>query len=1024
MKKTIYFLLITIILVFMSGITLADENVENASGTSITSDSYIISKTNSLVSRILPKTTISKAKEKFNVDSRTVHVYSSDGRTEVTEGYIGTGMKIRFDNHDSTYTVSVIGDLTGDGEIKQIEVSKAIKHVIGLTDHQLIAENAASADINGDGLIDQKDVSLLIRYVVYGELEIGEMLRPSAPLIEVQGTAGEDGWYTSNVSVTVSIPRNTPVDIEGLSYTKTGTSTQEETIIQDGGTIELDQEGEYELKCYSISKTGVKSLAGIKKIKIDKTAPEAAELIGQFKDANGERYDFNTTSHQDIYLTTTKGEDLVSGIKEVTIEATGKNRLPAGTKTPVTIKEQGSTDVIVTTKNTAGLTSTRLYTIIIDKVIKNPGTVITKLNDQNGESYTQDTWTNQNVYVEVNKTEGVKTTYKVSEPNKREETEEPTVLTEEGISTITVKNIDQYGNISTNDITVKIDKQPLEKPTLTVTGDKEEDSNWYTANVKVKMSAAGENNGAKVEEIEYSLKNKTTNTTTDGTVKNNESIDITTEGIYELEACTIDEAGNRSVSETQQINLDTTDPTAGTMRFHFDGPTSENMYTSEEWTNKDVFSELINGAENDISGHKSTVYKITDKEGNLIEDNINGPRQFTNQNEYTVEVTTTDNAGRKSNRTYKVKIDKTKPESPSIEVISGSKSSPNNEWYYKDDVQLQITTKQKDSGGSGYKETKYEITGSSRVEKEVIENGGRINISTNGTHDIYVYDYDEAGNESDPTKITIKLDKTPPTITQFAQSNVTGTSFRLSATVQEYEQESGPALYQFYVDGKIYKEIQSNQLTETCDVINQESKQHSVQVFVKDVAGNIRTSSILAFDMGRLTIEDIDHIEFAVNRFTIKKNNATVTTGAEPIISDTSISESTKYIQINSSVTGTEGKLEGKINIIRKNGQKVEERRYYPHNLTLSFGRYYNGSGSSWSHEGKVYIAGSTLTNTGIAEGNTVNSTTSNIYNDNNFWVSDKKGTTGTKTYTMLILKEMSINGQTIPFSINGDVIT
>ena len=93
-------------------------------------------------------------------------------------------MKIRFDNIENEYTACVIGDINSDGEISQYEISKAIKHVVGLEAHQLSGINATAIDVDGDGEITQKDVSILIKYVVYGKLDIDGKKTPTAPIIK------------------------------------------------------------------------------------------------------------------------------------------------------------------------------------------------------------------------------------------------------------------------------------------------------------------------------------------------------------------------------------------------------------------------------------------------------------------------------------------------------------------------------------------------------------------------------------------------------------------------------------------------------------------------------------------------------------------------------------------------------------------------------------------------------------------------------------------------------------------------
>lgn len=98
------------------------------------------------------------------------------------------------------------------------------------------------------------------------------------------------------------------------------------------------------------------------------------------------------------------------------------------------------------------------------------GTMTMKLGNSEGTTYTNDTYTNQNVYIE--QVQGAdelsghnKTTYSVRGAITLEDQTEATTLTETGVYTITVTTADYMGNTSTNTYTVKIDKI---LPTLTV----------------------------------------------------------------------------------------------------------------------------------------------------------------------------------------------------------------------------------------------------------------------------------------------------------------------------------------------------------------------------------------------------------------------------------------------------------------------------------------------------------------------------------------------------------------------------
>ena len=73
-----------------------------------------------------------------------------------------------------SYRISVIGDMTKDGDINVTELTKTIKCVIGLSNWSFTEEEKLSADLNEDGQIDITDIETCINYIVFGELDIQE----------------------------------------------------------------------------------------------------------------------------------------------------------------------------------------------------------------------------------------------------------------------------------------------------------------------------------------------------------------------------------------------------------------------------------------------------------------------------------------------------------------------------------------------------------------------------------------------------------------------------------------------------------------------------------------------------------------------------------------------------------------------------------------------------------------------------------------------------------------------------------
>lgn len=95
---------------------------------------------------IAPETSV----KALNTSGYTVY----DGKTEVTSGYVGTGMTAVSDS--TRLTIVVTGDVTGDGRITITDVVQLQNYAAGAGDLDEAAMKAA--DINGDGRITITDV--------------------------------------------------------------------------------------------------------------------------------------------------------------------------------------------------------------------------------------------------------------------------------------------------------------------------------------------------------------------------------------------------------------------------------------------------------------------------------------------------------------------------------------------------------------------------------------------------------------------------------------------------------------------------------------------------------------------------------------------------------------------------------------------------------------------------------------------------------------------------------------------------
>ena len=174
-KKIILILLLTVLTILVTTVKVraTDE---------ITSTLYTIDKTNNIISRVVPGTTIATFKSKLS-GSQTLKVYTDKTcKTEVTSGNMKTGMEVKY-GETSTYSVSVIGDITGDGEVDLTDLNNIINYYLKISlntqgDYELKGEFLASANISeGSSEIDLTDINEMVTTVV--ESDIPERDKPT-----------------------------------------------------------------------------------------------------------------------------------------------------------------------------------------------------------------------------------------------------------------------------------------------------------------------------------------------------------------------------------------------------------------------------------------------------------------------------------------------------------------------------------------------------------------------------------------------------------------------------------------------------------------------------------------------------------------------------------------------------------------------------------------------------------------------------------------------------------------------------
>ena len=84
---------------------------------------------------------------------------NKDGEVLAPDAKLGTGCVI-----NDTYTVSVLGDVNGDGEIDARDSLRILKYAVGT--YEIKDAFSISADLNKDGIIDARDSLRVLKYSV------------------------------------------------------------------------------------------------------------------------------------------------------------------------------------------------------------------------------------------------------------------------------------------------------------------------------------------------------------------------------------------------------------------------------------------------------------------------------------------------------------------------------------------------------------------------------------------------------------------------------------------------------------------------------------------------------------------------------------------------------------------------------------------------------------------------------------------------------------------------------------------
>ena len=411
---------------------------------------------------------------------------------------------------------------------------------------------------------------------------------PTKPTIDYDGS-----WINTDFSIKLS----TIEDETGVSYWRYSLDGQVYDNYEDSASLTFEtplftDEGEYKVYFMACDRAGNCSEPNSTYIRLDKTKP----VIGEFV-INGEA-GLNGWYVSDVEVTVTDSYDDLSQIDTVTLTPDD---------TTITEDTEGITYTLTATDK-AGNSVTYDHIVKVDKTDPTAGTATFSGTIGNNDWYTSD--------VIATLTNGSD----ITSGHLSTTIDFETINFDTKGQVVTVKTVDNAGNESTREYTIKRDASGPLLGQLEFSGSLGL-NDWYVSDVEVGYDEIIDDISGIASEV----------------LTPNNKLTVDTDGItYTLTAT--DNAGNTS-SISQTIKRDTEKPSLGVV-------TINGTKGTNDWYTSDVTFSLADGTDT-LSGFFMNVIDI-----DQITENTDGT---------TVTYTALDNAGNENSQEYVIKIDKTAP---------------------------------------------------------------------------------------------------------------------------------------------------------------------------------------------------------------------------------------------------------------------------------------------------------------------------------------------------------------------------
>lgn len=191
-----------------------------------------------------------------------------------------------------------------------------------------------------------------------------DLTPPVTNLTITSGTTGSDGWYKSDVGISLTATDSGGTGVKEVHYILNSGSE----VRTDGNVVEvtIGTEGPNVFEYWAVDNAGNVEADKSLEIKIDKTLP-VVQVSG--KNEDGSSYSSGTTTNQNVQVTLVATDTHLASFKVDGIE-----KYVEGTSSDVTVwvTAEGTTTIAYAAVDLAGQTKSGTFTVVIDKTTPEP----------------------------------------------------------------------------------------------------------------------------------------------------------------------------------------------------------------------------------------------------------------------------------------------------------------------------------------------------------------------------------------------------------------------------------------------------------------------------------------------------------------------------------------------------------------------------------------------------------------------------------------------------------------------------